>query len=99
MERLGLTHLRLPSLLILLDLPPGLACARITSRGGPRQPHETEEKLACLRQAYQRVVRIAAGKWNIPALVVDGARPLDYTLAEALRFAENILSHDREPSH
>jgi len=97
MGRLGLTHLHLPRLLILLDLPAEVASARITSRGRPRQPHETEENLGRLRQAYRRVVQITARKWNIPALVLEGARPLDYALAEVLRFAEDHLQ--QEPSH
>jgi 1-acyl-sn-glycerol-3-phosphate acyltransferase len=103
MRRLGLTHLQLPRLLVLLDLPADLACARIASRGGPRQPHETEEQLGRLREAYRRVVRITARKWNVPALVVDGARPLDYALDEVLRFAAENLeqeqSHGHQPPH
>lgn len=99
LTRLGLTHLRLPQLLVLLDLPAEAACARITSRGKPRQPHETEEKLGRLREAYLRVVRITAQKWNIPALVVDGTRPLDHALAEAERFARDYIKQDQSHGH
>jgi 1-acyl-sn-glycerol-3-phosphate acyltransferase len=97
LSRLGLAHLQLPRLLFLLDLPAHVACARITSRGGPRQPHETEEKLGRLRQAYQRVVRITARKWNIPVMVIEGDRPLDEALAKVLNFAQANL--EQEPSH
>jgi len=102
LSRLGLNRLRLPRLLILLDLPASVACARIVSRGGPRQPHETEERLALLREAYQRVARITALKWNLPLLVVEAARPLDETLAIVMNFIETNLEpkpcHDHESS-
>ena len=102
LSRLGLTHLQLPTLLVLLDLPANVAQARITIRGGPRQPHETEEKLGRLREAYQRVVRITALKWNIPAMAVEGDRPLEEALAKVLNFAEGKFeqeqSHDRKPA-
>lgn len=94
LSRLGLTHLQLPRLLVLLDLPASVACARITTRGGPRQPHETEEKLGRLREAYQRVVRITAQKWNIPTMTVEGNRPLDEALANVLQFTEGKLGKE-----
>jgi 1-acyl-sn-glycerol-3-phosphate acyltransferase len=99
LSRLGLTHLQLPRLLVLLDLPSEVACARITSRSRPRQPHETEEKLGRLREAYQRVVRITALKWNIPLMVVDGDRPLDESLAKVLNFAGANLEQEQNHEH
>jgi 1-acyl-sn-glycerol-3-phosphate acyltransferase len=94
LDRLGLTHLGLPRLMVLLDLPPELACARVAARGGPRQPHETEEKLGSLREAYRRVLRITAQKWNIPALTVDGTQPPDDAAGETLRFVRNNLEQN-----
>jgi hypothetical protein len=55
---LPLPRYRPPRMVFLLDLPPGLAVARIQRRGKPLQSHETAEALADLRQAYGRVCRI-----------------------------------------
>lgn len=91
LNRLGLTHMQIPRLLVLLDLPASLACARISSRGELRQPHETEEKLACLRKAYLRVTQITARQWNIPLTVIEGEQRLEDRVAKSLDFAEANL--------
>jgi len=86
LDRLGLTQLKLPQHLVLLDLPAADACARIAARGGARQPHETEEKLQRLRDAYLKVVRIIERHWNVPALVLDATLPLERLTDEAMGF-------------
>jgi adenylate kinase family enzyme len=101
LDRLGLTHLRLPRVLVLLDVDSAVACRRITSRGKPRQPHETEEKLQRLREAYLRVARILSERWRIPTRVVNGTQPLEQVGEETLRFVQATLSNEsnHEPSH
>ncbi len=97
LDRLGLAHLNLPQRLVLLDLPAAAACARISARGGARQPHETEEGLQRLRDAYLRVVRIIEGHWNIPALVLDATWPLNRLTDEAVRFFGVVFAAQSKP--
>jgi 1-acyl-sn-glycerol-3-phosphate acyltransferase len=102
LDRLGLAHMRLPRVFVLLDLPPSIACERIAARGGRLQPHETEEKLRKLRDAYLTVHRVIAKEWRIPALVIDGTQPLERAVAEATQFISRNLgeeSQDHEPSN
>lgn len=102
LRRLGLTHLRLPKLVVLLNLTAQDACARIAARGKPRQAHETEDQLGRLAESYRRVVRVVEQRWSIPVLQVDAARPLDDILAEALHFVEDRLrdqDHEHEPPY
>lgn len=99
---LGLTHMRLPRMSVLLDLPPSVACSRIASRGRPMQAHETEERLRELRAAYLAVQRIISERWRIPTLVVDAAQPSEQTAAAATQFLRESLErehHDHEPSN
>jgi len=95
LDQLGLTHLVLPRRLVLLDLPATAACARIATRGEALQPHETEEKLKRLRDAYLKVVRIIDQHWRVPVLVLDATQPLDGLIVEAVRFLNVVLE---EPS-
>jgi 1-acyl-sn-glycerol-3-phosphate acyltransferase len=95
-DRLGLAHMKLPRYLILLDLPAKEACCRIATRGDERQPHETEEKLGKLRDAYLRVCRIVDRYWNIPTLVIDATRPLDDASNEAMRFLTNVMKQEAQ---
>jgi 1-acyl-sn-glycerol-3-phosphate acyltransferase len=91
LDRLGLTHLNMPRRLVLLDLPAKTACARIAARGMAAQPHETEERLQKLRNAYLRVVQVIGRHWNVPVLVLDATRPLDDLTVEAQRFLGAVL--------
>ena len=97
LNRLGLTHLNLPKRLVLLDLPAAAACARIAARGGARQPHETEEALQRLRDAYLRVVRIIERHWSVPVLILDATWSLDRLTDEAVRFFSVILAAPSKP--
>ena len=95
LDRMGLTHLNLPRRLVLLDLPAEAACTRIAARGGAAQPHETEEGLQRLRNAYLKVVRIIDRHWKVPVLVLDATRPLDDLTIEAQQFFGAVIE---EPS-
>lgn len=103
LDRLGLTHLRLPQVLVLLDLPPSIACQRIAARGEVRQPHENEERLGKLREAYLRVVQIISRNGRLPTLIVDGTTSLEQAAGESLRFVRKTLNletcRSHEPSH
>jgi hypothetical protein len=89
-KHLSLTRLRLPKAVIMLDVTPGTACARIGSRGEQRQVHETEEKLSELRKAYLMVCEVVQRRWGIPVQVVDGNQPLQQVASESLQFAESL---------
>jgi 1-acyl-sn-glycerol-3-phosphate acyltransferase len=90
LDRLGLNHLKLPQRLVLLDLPAADACGRIAARGGVRQPHETQERLQRLRNAYLKVVRIIEQHWNVPVLVLDATLSLERLTDEAAGFFNAI---------
>jgi thymidylate kinase len=91
-----LTRLRLPHVVILLDVDPGTACARIGSRGEQRQVHETEEKLAELRSAYLMVCEVVQRRWGIPVHVVDGNQSLEKVVDESLQFAKTLANQKGE---
>ncbi|MCP4547698.1 MAG: hypothetical protein GY835_14655 [bacterium] len=83
LRRLGLTRLKLPDLILFLDVDPAVAIERIMSRGERVQVHETEEKLGRLREAYLLTVRAAREKLDLPAHVIEGGREPDVITAEA----------------
>jgi shikimate kinase len=93
MKRLGLTRLRLPDAAIFLDVRPEVAMERIRSRGETVQVHETEEKLARLREAYLLVVRAVPG---VPAVVLDGDGKPGAIAAEAKRRLAELLPPEEE---
>ena len=58
--------------MILIDVDPSVARARIEARGEKTQVHETEEKLAKLRNAYLQVCAVIRSDFGIPILVLGG---------------------------
>ena len=92
LKSIKLTHLTLPDLVILIDADPAIARARIDSRGEKKQVHETEEKLAKLRNAYLQVCAVIRSDFNIPTLVLEGERtPSDMT-SSSLDFIHTNLA-------
>ncbi len=98
LNMLGLTHLKLPLRLVLLDLPAEAACARIAARGAARQPHETAEGLGRLRDAYLKVVQIVGRHWIVPVLILDATLPLEQLTDEAARFFSVSGENGRDAS-
>jgi 1-acyl-sn-glycerol-3-phosphate acyltransferase len=94
LDRLHLTHLGLPQVVVFIDCPPKTACERIAARGEHLQVHETEEKLGRLRVAYQMVCRITAEHSGIPTSQVDGSQPLQVVVSQAREFVRNHLERE-----
>ena len=76
LRRLGLAHLSLPDAVLFLDVDPAVSMERIEARGEQRQVHETEEKLARLRDGYRMVCTVLERDLGRPARTLDGRRPL-----------------------
>jgi len=96
MKRLGLARLKLPDAVIFLDVEPHVAMERIRCRGEKMQVHETEEKLARLREAYLMVVQAVAEAPGLPAVVLDGGRDPEAVVADAVRAVAAMHSVDEE---
>jgi 1-acyl-sn-glycerol-3-phosphate acyltransferase len=88
LKRLRLTRMRLPDMVIMLDVDPAISVERITSRGEKRQVHETEEKLAKLREAYLLVCDVVKKEFGIPTLVLEGDQSIEALTDQAHAFVE-----------
>ncbi len=86
LKRIGIGRMSMPTTAIFIDISPKEACRRIEERGEDRQVHETEEKLGRLRDGYRLVCDVIRKEWNVPVLVLDGARPQEEILGECLSF-------------
>jgi hypothetical protein len=86
LRKLHLDRMALPDAVIFSDVPAAVCVERIASRGEARQVHETEEKLARLREGYLLLCRVLERDFDMPVLVLDGNRPLETVFAEAKAF-------------
>jgi len=86
LRSLGLNRLRVPDAAIFLDVPTGVALGRIDARGQEKQVHETEEKLAKLRDAYRMVCRVVEQHHGVLSCSLDGERDLADVVADARVF-------------
>jgi len=73
-NRLHLVRLRTPGIVVLLQIPPATAMARIASRGRPLQKHENEPFLAELAAAYDRVCRVLEERCGVQVVRIDVTR-------------------------
>jgi len=89
---LGLTGMRMPDALILLDVEPAVAIERIVRRGGERQAHETEERLAALRAGYRLVCDVVRGEFTVPCLVIGGDEGIERATERAAVFVRGVLA-------
>jgi 1-acyl-sn-glycerol-3-phosphate acyltransferase len=87
LRRLRLDHMRLPDAAVMLDVAPAVSMRRISSRGEQRQVHETEEKLAKLREGYLLVIEVVEKEFGIPTRILDGEAGLEELAASAIAFA------------
>jgi len=95
LRSLGLNRLRVPDAAIFLDVHPGVALGRIEARGQQKQVHETEEKLAKLRDAYRMVCRVVEQRHRVFTCSLDGARELTDVVADAQTFVRGAWErHD-----
>ncbi len=96
-RRFRLDHMRLPDAVIFLDVAPAVSIQRILSRGEQRQVHETEEKLAKLREGYLLVTQVVEKEFNIPTRILDGESEIDKVTALAIEFVK--FSSPKEPEY
>jgi 1-acyl-sn-glycerol-3-phosphate acyltransferase len=96
LQRLGLNHLSMPDAAIFIDVDAAEAVSRIEARGDTRQVHETADKLARLRDAYIAVCEVAAERFDLPVLRLDGTRPREELASAAAEFARATRSGTRE---
>ncbi len=96
MQRLRLTRLHVPDVVIMLDVRAETAMARIESRGEEKQVHETAEKLARLREAYLMVCDVVKRDWGLPLLRLEGERDRASVEAEVLAFVRATKGGDDE---
>jgi hypothetical protein len=89
LKQLHLDRMHMPDVSIFLDVPPSVCMKRIESRGEKKQVHETEEKLAKLREAYLLVCTTLDREWKMPVLVLDGNHEPDRVTAMARDFVES----------
>ena len=95
LQRLGLNRLELPEAAVFIDLPVDDAIGRITTRGEERQQHETAEKLDKLRRAYDTVCSVAASRFGLPVLRLDGGLSPDELATAARDFVtEHTIARD-----
>jgi 1-acyl-sn-glycerol-3-phosphate acyltransferase len=94
LKRLRLACMELPSAVVMLDVDPAVAMGRIQRRGETMQVHETEEKLARLREGYLMVCDVVSRQFGIPTSILDGNSELDEVTDSALQFAGG--RHHRE---
>lgn len=90
LKRFKLTNMKLPDAVIMLDVSPHVSITRIQSRGERKQVHETEEKLAKLREGYLMVCSSVEKEFNIPTRILDGESELNKVTASALEFVEKV---------
>jgi len=96
-RRFRLDHMRLPDAVIFLDVAPAVSIQRIQSRGEQRQVHETEEKLAKLREGYLLVTQVVEKEFNIPTRILDGESEIDKVTTSAIEFVKG--SRPRKPEY
>ncbi|MDA0337664.1 MAG: 1-acyl-sn-glycerol-3-phosphate acyltransferase [bacterium] len=84
LKRLHLADLELPTATLFLDVDPRVSIQRILTRGQSRQVHETEEKLARLREGYRLVCRVVAADLGAPTRALDGHRSREEVLDTAV---------------
>ncbi len=95
LRKLHLDRMALPDAVIFSDVPAAVCVERIASRGEARQVHETEEKLARLREGYLLLCRVLERDFDMPVLILDGNRPLETVFAEARAFE---MKGENEPA-
>ena len=93
LNRLPFGRFAYPDLVVLLRLDPAVALSRIRARGAPRQAHETQEFLAELDRAYERVCALLERRRGLPVvrLRVDELSR-DETVARAVEAIREALA-------
>ena len=88
LRSLKFTNLKLPDVIIFLDVAPDVCIRRITSRGEKFQAHENLEKLTKLRNAYQLVCNVLDKNHSV--FQISGDKSLDQITNEAFTFITSV---------
>ena len=96
LKYLKLNHLKLPDVVIFLDVESAIACKRIDKRGEKKQVHETEEKLGKLREAYKLVCKVILEDWNIPTISIDGNKTVEDVVVETENYLKKFLKENAD---
>ena len=88
LRKLKLNHLKLPDVVIFLDVPPEVSIKRIMSRGEKIQAHENIDKLTKLKNAYQLVCNVLSK--NHPVYQISGDKDLDQLAQEVMTFIKGV---------
>lgn len=91
LKRLGLTKLALPDIVVLIDLPPEVACQRIEVRGEQKQVHETADKLGRLRRAYLQVCEVVQKDWQVSTVILDGEQTREDLCHAGIEFVRKSI--------
>jgi hypothetical protein len=94
---LRLNTLKLPDMVVFIDVSPETAIARIDARKEAKQVHETSDKLADLRGAYHGVCGLLRRKCDIPVAIIDGEESFASVVSNAREFiaANSIEGEER----
>lgn len=96
LKRFRLDHMRLPDAVIMLDVAPAVSIQRIQSRGEQKQAHETEEKLAKLREGYLLVTKVVEKEFHIPTRILEGEQEIGTVTDSAIEFVKEFDSKESE---
>jgi 1-acyl-sn-glycerol-3-phosphate acyltransferase len=88
LRRLKFNNLKLPEVVIFLDVAPDICVGRIMSRGEKVQAHENLEKLTKLRNAYQLVCNVLDK--NHAVFQISGDKDLDQITNDAVTFIKSV---------
>lgn len=91
LKRLGLTKLALPDIVVLIDLPPEVACQRIETRGEQKQVHETADKLDRLRRAYLQVCGVVQKDWQVSTVILNGEQTREDLCRAGIEFVRKSI--------
>ncbi len=105
LNRLSGVRFAPPDLVVLLEIDPAAALARIRARGRPLQAHETEPFLAELARAYDRVCRLLRDERGVEVLRIpvgevaleEVAARVDAACREAIEARRAAAPSDRIP--
>jgi len=90
-KRLGLNHLKIPNIVVFLNVEPNIAIDRIRQRGEDRQAHETGDKLSKLSNAYHMTCNVIKRDLDIPTHIINGDDGIDNTTSAIFGYIDKCL--------
>jgi 1-acyl-sn-glycerol-3-phosphate acyltransferase len=90
LKKLRLAKLQVPDAMVMLDVDPRVCMERIMLRGERVQAHESQDKLARLREGYLMACQVAESGLGVPARVLNGDQELEELTAITLAFVDEV---------